>query len=98
MEEDREETRKWQQRTSRFELRFSEDVALSFRTLRDRAFVVAEGDVTAAPRAARQHPVADYRKAAWQRGSDRGTAQDDRSLRYPGSHLHQRRQKTVQPQ
>ena len=57
-----------------FEIRFSEEFPLSYKTLRDLAFTVSGGEVLKAQQAgqAQQHPMADHGRTGLQRGCDRG--------------------------
>ena len=80
-----------------FEIEFSEEVKLSYATLKNHAFNVTGGSVERAQRTgqAQQHPLARHGKAARHRGRDHRTPGNHR-LRRPGSDLHRGRQETVQ--
>ena len=81
-----------------FELRFSEELPLSYATLRDHAFTVTGGTVVGATAAgsAPQHPVGDQRQPGLQRGCHR-RAPRHHGLRGRRRHLRRGRQAALQP-
>ena len=81
-----------------FELRFSEEFGLSYKTLRDHAFTVTgrSGAEGAAAGAGQRHRLADHGQAGRQRRRNRGPVRHH-GLRQPGGHLHRGRQDAVPP-
>ena len=80
-----------------FDIRFSEEIPLSYKTLKFHAFTVTGGSILKAQRngQAKQHQVANNGEARLQRGCDHRSARHD-GLRGSGSHLHGGRQKALQ--
>ena len=81
-----------------FEIRFSEEVALSYTTLKLHAFDVTGGEVLNAQTngQAQQHPLADQSETGLEWGCDRRAARHG-GLRRPGRDLHGRRETAIQP-
>ena len=81
-----------------FELRFSEEFRISYRTLEDEAFQMTAGSVRGARRLAPplEPPLGDHREAGV-RGGRGGGAAGHRRLRRRGRGLHAGRQAAVEP-